>query len=775
MCVTLVAAQNHSTTSGVQPPTDLTDSADHTYHRWDSLSSLAQSVCKKIVKKTELRLFYKVEIYSKDSFPKLIQDLHENSIQTISISQPNKITGAVVTDHVKNMIFILDDVDQLLDVIFYTISSKEPLDLTQEISRDLGQNEIDIGYKVNRILPRFCIKLDQRYIWPGYGDNCTNNVEISSAELEESSFLSDSLFNATRGLHSHKIWNFRNHLMFILKQRDCDCRKSTRTASPCQTAGINSEGGFLDSLLFCFKFFWRFFKGRRTIICHSDGCKKYDAFAENIVSYQGETDDMFFEFSWKNMHKKSMNLFMNSLDDRDTPVEMLSYPIKSVSLNVEAEVMSLFEQSVNCKVNDRSWLSQDSFRKTHLEADELLKFGIDMISYGISEILPEIVDYSKYDYSISTDSNALCIATPHSAYMPQGLVIFQGFTPIVWGFVAVTIFMFCIIQKCFQHSQSEVFRCLYSDVEIDYYRDSSSLLTVYAYFICGNPPSLHLGRLFTGKILFLIFSFSALIISTLFLSGMTTLLSDRVLYPEIDSLKTLEMSDLFIQSLWTPKSTLTTLFGQLNQSEGLKAKLVDNMMFYMYRVSDEATVFDNESGLWIINNALADSIELSAKNIRSMAETDAFIVLVPFSSVPKDNLRIQHYPLNESFDYHLVEECLLRYPSLEIFMKGSFYFEKWSELTAQLLESGHFERILKGFNPDEAWFAERTVMYGKEPHAFDLNDLQSAFISLVVGLFLSFLVFLGEILTDHFQHAATMKYIRRLWNNIQRKFCTSFE
>ncbi|CAH0382669.1 unnamed protein product [Bemisia tabaci] len=384
------------------------------------------------------------------------------------------------------MIFILDDLDQLFDLIFYTISSKEPLDLTQERARDLGQNEIDIGCKVNRIVPRFCIKLDQRYIWPGDGGNCTNNVEISSAELEESSLLSDSLFNATRGLHSHKIWNFKNHLIFILKQYDCDSRYEMQRAPPSQTSGINSEGGLLDGLLFCFKFFWRFFKGRRTIICHSDGCKKYDAFAENIISYQGDTDDMFFEFSWKNMHKKPMNMFTDPLHDKETSVEILLYPTRGASLVVQSEILVLFEQSVNCTVNDYNWLSRRIFGKTNIKADELLKFGIDMISYG-SGILPDIDDYSKYDFSVSTDTNALCIVTPHSAYMPQGLVIFQGFSPIVWGFIAVTILMFCFIQRIFQHSQSEVFRCLYSDVEIDYYRDTSSLLTVYAYFICGNP------------------------------------------------------------------------------------------------------------------------------------------------------------------------------------------------------------------------------------------------------------------------------------------------
>ncbi|CAH0382747.1 unnamed protein product [Bemisia tabaci] len=747
MCATLVAVCVLNT-SGTQRPTDLKDSTGLTDDRWEPLSSLALSVCENIVKKTDLKLFYKVEINSRDSLPNLIHDLHENSIQTISVSHHSRLTSSVVVDHVKNMIFILDDLNEVLDLIFYTISQTEPLEL-------------------KRALPHYCIKVDQRYLRPGEQENCTDETRIASSELRDSSVLSDSLFNATRGLHSHKIWNFKNHLIFMIKPWGQDSRKSMPKAPPTSSTDLGSERDIFESLMFCFKFFWRFFKGQRVIICHLDGCKKYDPFAENLVFYQGDGDETFFDFSWKNMHKKSIGVFLNCFANEVTS-KFSIFPARGGLQNVQYEVFDRLKQLLNCNVYYHEFWIERLGKTDLFEAAEGLKFGIDIISYG-SGILSENLDYSKYDFSVGTDTNALCFATPHSAYMPQALVIFQGFTPILWGFIAVTIVTFCLIQRIFQHLQSEVFRCLYSDVEIDYYRDTSSLLTVYAYFICGNPPSLHLGRLFTGKILFLIFSFSAFIISTLFLSGMTTLLSDRVLYPEIDSLKTFEMSELFIQNIWTTTSEMTTLFDQLNQSEGMKAKLVDNMMFYTLEAPAEilefndAYDFGNISYSREMKKVLGDAVEAVEKNVRSIGETNAFLVRLPFSSSHKDNLKMRHFPLNESFDYHLVEECLFRIPSMEIYLKGSFYFEKLNELTAQFLETGHTGRILENSYPDEAWFAEPMVIDGKEPRPFGLNDLQSAFIGLLVGLFLSFFAFLGEILTDHYQHSAIMKCIQRLW------------
>lgn len=54
------------------------------------------------------------------------------------------------------------------------------------------------------------------------------------------------------------------------------------------------------------------------------------------------------------------------------------------------------------------------------------------------------------------------------------------------------------------------------------------------------------------------------------------------------------------------------------------------------------------------------------------------------------------------------------------------------------------------------------VKDGAKPRAYSLDDLQSAFIGLIVGLFLSFLAFVGELSTDYFQNSVPVKFLRRV-------------
>ncbi|CAH0383449.1 unnamed protein product [Bemisia tabaci] len=730
-------------------------------NRWESFFSV--SLCRNIVKRTELKLFYTVEIDSDPQFENFIQDLHKSSIQTISITRHRKLTTSVVTDHSKNMIFFLDDVGQLFNLIFYTISSDEP---NQEIVLDLERNERD--YNQSRTpLPQYCIKLDEQYLWAHDEKVCSKEVGLKSSDLEGTSILSDTIVNATRDLYSNKIWNFKNHLIFMIKNFGRDFEKSMLKPLPNET--LESSGTATSEVLtFCFKFFWRFFKGHMSVICHPKGCTKYLPFTEELVPYGGDTDTSFFDFSWKNMHEKSISIFYNHHSDRSTSAFSL-FPPRSTAPYVEFAVQSLFEQSMNCTSKYYNTFSNPEFRDANSETGLALKFGIDLITYG-NCILP--TDHEKYDYSIGFDTNAVCIATPHSDYMPQSLVIFQGFKPVVWGFVAVTIVIFGFVQYLFQYSQCEVFHRLYTFAEIDRYRESSALLTVCAYFLCGSPPSLHLSHLLTGKVLFLIFSFSSIIISTVFLSSMTTLLSERVLYPEIDTLNSLEESDLLIQTLEGTKTVVTRIFDEFNQTERLKGKLVDGLRYYTalmvedlilsYNLIDVLSKKNDEGLIKQLNDSLDNAIEKVKENIRLIVKTDAFLVGLRFTSTPQQNIRRKHVFIEEWFDYHLVRECLIKYTPTIPFLKGSFYFERYNQLLARHFETGHAGRILENDDAEDVLFVKPVAKDGSEPRAFNLNDLQSAFIGLTIGLFFSFLAFVGEVLTDHFQHSALIRWLMRL-------------
>ncbi|CAH0392435.1 unnamed protein product [Bemisia tabaci] len=386
------------------------------------------------------------------------------------------------------------------------------------------------------------------------------------------------------------------------------------------------------------------------------------------------------------------------------------------------------------------------------EEEDGLRCDINLYIFGENGVFLGDSDDLKIDFAVSIDTTAVCVAAPHSTFMSQGLVIFVSFTPIVWALTLITIFVLCFIQYFFQFSQHVLFNELYSEAERDHFRGTSSMLTVYAYFVCGSPPSLISGRVVTGKILFVILSFFALIMSTAFLGSMTTLLSNRVLYAEIDSLKSLEESDLFIETL-NALERETDLNFFVDRSESLKAKLVDNHLFYEAEFYDE---FDSIGSFETLKTFRNVSLMLSTSN------SNAFLVSMPFMSNPKESVIIKS-GFREPFEYHLVKECLMMHPLTMPILKNSIFYDKLNQVIAHMLETGHARRILDETSTDAVSWGNSSVReVNDEPRAYDMNDLQSAFIGLGVGLFFSCLAFIGELSIDIFQSSAPVKFFRRM-------------
>ncbi|CAH0391393.1 unnamed protein product [Bemisia tabaci] len=229
------------------------------------------------------------------------------------------------------------------------------------------------------------------------------------------------------------------------------------------------------------------------------------------------------------------------------------------------------------------------------ESDIGQKYGVHVQSQNVIKYF-ESISTADVDYSVTVDSCVLCFVTPHSQLMPQYLVIFKAFTPVVWYFIVITITIFILMQHLFQ----KIFRAFYSDAERSSYEGSSSMLTIFSYFICGSPPRLLLGRFYTGKVLFTVFSFATIIISTVFLDGMTTLLTKQVRYPEIDSLKDMEDASIFIQVLDAEKAS--RFFLQENKYKTLATKLTHSS-FLLEDVLTNSFLFEK------FNNKLAQMLE----------------------------------------------------------------------------------------------------------------------------------------------------------------------
>ncbi|CAH0396172.1 unnamed protein product [Bemisia tabaci] len=285
---------------------------------WGTPNSFALRACQNIVNQSQENLFYAVELNSDPIFVQFIQHLQNAFIQTIVISQDSKLTSSVFSYHRKNMIFIVNDVDELLDLIFYSTSQQKPLALNDAFSTDSVDYQTDGGFRLKKSYSHHCIKVDGHNLWSREGKTCHKTVGFSSAELRDGSILSDPVFNATRNLYTNKIWNSKNHLIFLLKnlrydfsESSFELQQSSRHGKSANKTMNKREIDPFGSVIFCFKFFWRFFKGRKAIICHPQGCEKYDPFTENLISFEGENDDDFFDFSLTNMHRKPMTAYID--------------------------------------------------------------------------------------------------------------------------------------------------------------------------------------------------------------------------------------------------------------------------------------------------------------------------------------------------------------------------------------------------------------------------------------------------------------------------------
>ncbi|CAH0389393.1 unnamed protein product [Bemisia tabaci] len=636
--------------------------------QWEPMVSVAVNVCQEIVNISQQPLFYTINLKSDVFGMHFIQQLHEASVQTILISHPSEMNRVVISDHGKNMIFILEDIYELLNFIFHTIAKKNSLRSHQNFVSRQKNN----GNHSMEDLPQYCIKVDERLLRVNEEKMCDEQVNMTREDLEAGSVLPDHVFNKTRGFYGSKIWNAKNYLVFVLKSiAPIPPSHRHRAGLPCQkwtneTINNHSHVDLIDSLMFCFKFFWRFFKGQRTLICHPGGCEQYDPFTENLVSQGEEAGEDFFDFSWSDMHLKVLRVYGSQADWMK---ENLDYIVREdYKADFDSKFLVTFPyiaHSLNCNV-------YEVYHASH-EVDADLKFDIDLhqVDIGINH---GGIDYSQFDFSVSFDSGALGIAVPHSGFMSQ-----------------------------------------------------------------------------------------------VFLSGMTTLLSERVPQSDIDSLKMLEESHVLIQTqTFFNVKDIQSSFDRQGISEALKGKLVDSLEFYtdkMINAVDPTLFFANyprryENRSLFIGNISRSLVEKMEECIRSVATTDAVLVHLPIATTPKESLFMRHFLMTEEFEYHLMKEYIMTDPWMIVFKKNSFVFDRLNKIIARYLETGHTRKALEKLIPSNLRFdVSSGTIEGKKPRPYNIDDLQSAFIGLIVGLFLSFLVFLYELSIDDLQDTVVVKIL----------------
>ncbi|CAH0383622.1 unnamed protein product [Bemisia tabaci] len=607
-------------------------------------SPIAFKVCMNTVQLSRRPFVYIVDFHSSSAVQPLIHNLHDTSVTTILITHPQGLMTLAAQNREMNIIFFVSDPDEIPSLILSSVSKpRQYEDKSQsdplENSEIFPTSEMNQKSKFHSSLPQYCLLVDDRQGSKMVG--CDEQMTLSTAELEGSEFLSARNFNFTRSLYMNPIWNSKNYLSFIIDQNNYTPVARNRTErwqnvkSGKGNYAIFEKNGYPREIL-SFKFIWRFFKGIRTIICDGDVCDRYDPFSESIITYSGEVGEPYFDFAVTNMHRKAAGICVSGEEGSNIDA--------NGDQRRESELFLLilehFSNLMNCTDGFRQISRDDNF----FELQEQLRFheSGQLFDYNMYQVILSIttknIPYSSFDHSVGVETRALCFLTPHSKKIPQFLVPFKSFSPVVW-FLIGAVFATCVLmQHAFQCAQLRIFRGVYSEAEIRIFENTSSLLSIYAYFMSGSPPRLVLGNFLTGKILFFIFSFSALIITTAFLGVMTTLLTKTVQYPEIDSLEDLQDTDILIQT--SNAGNAAVFFDGLGEFEKLKAKFVSNLEHYQHSLDFDVHEQNiqhfvlNQNNLTVLTlGPRAEFLEKLKDNVQTILENDAFLVDVPGSLI----------------------------------------------------------------------------------------------------------------------------------------------
>lgn len=134
------------------------------------LTSLALKVCKETVRQSGQALFYLTDFTGSHSITPIIPQLHASSIQTVLINHPTKLSRLEISQHNKNMIFFLDDVDELLNLILHpdykqtrNFASnnycKRSTHCNQTAKKLYSVSSIKNQYDENNYMPRYCVQI----------------------------------------------------------------------------------------------------------------------------------------------------------------------------------------------------------------------------------------------------------------------------------------------------------------------------------------------------------------------------------------------------------------------------------------------------------------------------------------------------------------------------------------------------------------------------------------------------------------------------------------
>lgn len=726
-------------------------------------------VCPLMLYKSNHKLIHIINFSPKFDSTALIRTLHDTVTPTLQVTDIHAMSPQFTDTEPKTMLFIVDDLSSILNVILGSqhlgkVGAAASLENIEEMSKFLNGTQQPFS------LPNFCIhhvgELNLSFMDPTRP--CDENLYVSESHVRDHSILPDTLFNQVRGLHMSNVWNSRSYLIFYVLS----------TSQAPQISGENTLQGdeLMYSIRFLFKAMWRFYRGQKTLICLKEVCFRYDPFFELIQIYEGENDDKFFDFSWYSMNGKKLSssildlrpfhfdAIVNDLCTVNSfiPIYQIMWmlvmrrggdlEIKLIEESPESSPDKLMGNMHAHQYVSLLTISQDSQRDSNLEnspsnlsshLDYLeygMKFGVDLWIFAGGSV--NLENLHGFEITPTLESCQLTVRLPRKGYVPQDVAPFYCFSPTLWIFVIITIFIFALANYLLSYAHTDIFRSTESE---DATMDPGSLstaMTIYMYILGIGLPRVTAIELMTGKIVFFVIVFSMMIFITLFQSGMFSLLSSQVRYEDIDTLKAIEESDLVVQS--SDLGMDAQFLGNDSEFNWIRQRLTDGYQFKSDKKCLNLRSLDINANLSGMNYNI-DERCLARAEIDTMLKSNAFLTRMSTKYTELKDL-IYFDPVTESkYEFHIVQERLKSYPLTYFMQRNSFYTDTLNDKLFRLVESGFgsgiFGRVVV---MDFKHFEEREDDEVLRP--FTMTDLRLAFVCLAIGWVLSGFCFIMEVL-----------------------------
>ncbi|CAH0383251.1 unnamed protein product [Bemisia tabaci] len=433
----------------------------------------------------------------------------------------------------KNIVFVVNDCSDIVNVMLNTMrgySSSCHYNTNNTTERLMANNYIGPqSVRQKSEFPNICIFYDSNSgaALRDFHRPCDAFITVNDEDIQNGSVLKKELLDFTDGAFN-KIWNPDNYLIFVVFS---DARGNRSEVE---------EQGLSCNLPFIFRLIWRIFKGRKTVICTRAECFWYDSFFNRTHVFKGSKGEKYFNFEWRSLNRKTLRIL--SIDTSESTFEL-----QTGHNQWKQPVFNVLDELAKRRKGLNFILPSNKMNEDLPEHKNAIKYDIDFMMIDATPRL-RTRNYENYDHTVVTNFGSFCFFVPRKGFKPQYLTVFKCFSLKLWVCFLITTTTFLLVHYFHKRFQLQQLAHLYSEYELIQYESLSTTLTIYRYFLCVSQPRLLLGKLMSGKILFIIFAFGAIILTTLLQSGMVTFLSTLIRYADIDTIHELAESDLLIQS-----------------------------------------------------------------------------------------------------------------------------------------------------------------------------------------------------------------------------------